>query len=298
MEYLLKTPDNQWICSTSVFWTGDCSTVSPRGALVEFLLNTVSSSVPWFYMPRADGDVCQANVLAAIQKHGGTLDDIQAGRVWVGTLSQRFPVFENAEWNASRVIYMPQDDNIFQHGLTVFFERFQIPWDEKRPVVFWRGSCSADFKNGEFLRRDVVAALQNHPACDVKLVKNWHEGKEIPETFFADPKPIPYFLQHKYLLILDGNGLSSNHTWPFASGSVPVIVSNCRFWFESHLVPYKNYVPVRYDLSNLVEVIDWLVEHDAEAKAIAEGALELARMIFTPEFQHDYLRGRLQEQRN
>lgn len=292
MEYLLKTPDGRWLCSTGILWSGDCSTVKPSGALVGFLVDyfQLHPAPIWFYMPRADGDVEEKAVWETIERHGGTRDD----PVVVATLSQRFPVFsENINSSVRRVLYMPQDDGIFANGLMAFFDHVQIPWDTKRPKVFWRGSCSADFKKGEFLRRDTVAALLGHPAADVKLVKNWHEGKNIPESYFAEPQPIPHFIQHKYILILDGNGLSSNHTWVFGSGSVPVVVSNCRFWFESHLIPYKNYVPVRYDLSDLTTVLEWLIANDDEARAIAEGALTLSRTIFTPAFQRDYLRAEL-----
>jgi Glycosyl transferase family 90 len=300
-EFLLKTPapHQQWMCSTQVFWTGDCSTVRPQGALVQFLIDWFKAhpSPKWFYMPRADGDVSLKGALEALMSVGVKEEDanasIEGGQVLIGTLSQRFPIFKDPDLNRRCVVYMPQDDGIFAHGLMRFFEPFKslIPWDQKRPGVFWRGSCSADYKNGEFLRRDVVAMLCDHPACDVKLVRNWSEGKVIPNHYFGDPRPIPYFMGHKVILIIDGNGLSSNHSWPFASGSVPLIISNCRFWFEKELVPFKNHVPVKYDLSDLIEKIDWILSHDEEARAIAEGALALAQTVLTPEFQENYLRG-------
>jgi len=48
-------------------------------------------------------------------------------------------------------------------------------------------------------------------------------------------------------------------------------------------------VPIKYDLSDLKEKIDWLREHDADAKAIAENALAFSREVFSSEFQRRYI---------
>jgi hypothetical protein len=61
------------------------------------------------------------------------------------------------------------------------------------------------------------------------------------------------------------------------------------FWFKQYLEPMVNYVPIKYDLSDLAEKLEWLVAHDDEAKSIAQRALHLATTIFTPEFQKAYI---------
>merc|ERR1712003_403669 len=40
--------------------------------------------------------------------------------------------------------------------------------------------------------------------------------------------------------------------------------------------PYSHYIPLEYDLSDLIPKVEWLKAHDAEAKAIADRARELA----------------------
>jgi len=91
------------------------------------------------------------------------------------------------------------------------------------------------------------------------------------------------------VLIVDGNGISSAHTWCFGIGAVPFLVTNNIFWFSDLLVPFENYIPVRYDLDDLEEKIEWVLEHDTEAREIAERASEFAYRVFTPEYQSDYL---------
>lgn len=296
---LIKTPDHRWFCTTSVFWTGDLSNVVAKGSIVRFLVEHISMSAhppPWFCMPRSDGDLTETHIFNEIQPYGGTMEDVQTGRVLVATVAQRFPIFQRPDVQARCVLLMPQDDHLFETDVdTVLAPLRTIPWEQRVPRVFWRGACSADYKNNEFLRLAVVAALADHPACDVKLVRRWHEDKPIPESYFADPCPLVHFLSHRILLILDGNGISSSHTWVFGSGAVPLLISNCDFWFRPLLVPYEHYVPVQYDLSDLREKIDWVLAHDADAQRIAEGAMAFARAHLSAPSQQKYLRNRVIE---
>lgn len=71
----------------------------------------------------------------------------------------------------------------------------------------------------------------------------------------------------------------------FATGCVPFIISNARSWFTPFLIPYVNYIPINYDLSNLKEMIEWVINNDLEAQEIAKNALLFSKTIFTPEFQ-------------
>ena len=54
-----------------------------------------------------------------------------------------------------------------------------------------------------------------------------------------------------------------------------------------------HYVPISYDLSDLNEKLEWLVNNDAAAKQIAENAMEFARTVLSAEFQQNYLRNEL-----
>ena len=52
--------------------------------------------------------------------------------------------------------------------------------------------------------------------------------------------------------------------------------------FYSDLKPYEHYVPVRRDLSDLVEKIQWARENDDEARAIAERGARYAKEKLMP----------------
>jgi hypothetical protein len=60
-----------------------------------------------------------------------------------------------------------------------------------------------------------------------------------------------------------------------------------RQWYYDRIRPWEHFVPVRSDMSDLVEKIDWARSHDAEARAIAENGRAFARsMTFESETDH------------
>jgi hypothetical protein len=52
-------------------------------------------------------------------------------------------------------------------------------------------------------------------------------------------------------------------------------------WFWDELVPWEHYVPVRRDLSDLVDQARWVKEHPDEAARIGRSGQELARRLLT-----------------
>tara|TARA_B110000285_G_C14615769_1_gene376894 strand:- start:64 stop:231 length:168 start_codon:yes stop_codon:yes gene_type:complete len=53
------------------------------------------------------------------------------------------------------------------------------------------------------------------------------------------------------------------------SGSVALKVdSDFGQWFYGAIKPYKHYVPVKNDLSDLVEQVEWLKQNDDKAREI------------------------------
>jgi len=67
------------------------------------------------------------------------------------------------------------------------------------------------------------------------------------------------------------------------------MMSNAKCWFLEYLIPNVHYVPVKYDVSDLVEKIVWIQEHEDEARQIAQNAYEFAITTFSSDFQQNYL---------
>jgi hypothetical protein len=196
-------------------------------------------------------------------------------------------------FNEKNILLVPFDDSTFKYGLTALFNKFNLPaWEKRAPNVFWRGGSSG-YDKPSTIRMKVVSKLFNNKHSDVKLTKwgNWESEHTIPEEHFGDRCGIIKHFSFKYLLIVDGACIASNHQWVFGSGSVPIMITHPgnNWWFKKYLVPMKHYVPISYDLSDLEEKIEWLAQNDNKAKEIADNAVELSREIFSPEFQRNYI---------
>lgn len=192
----------------------------------------------------------------------------------------------------SNLLYLPLDDETFEVGLAQVLRSIPSPaWEDRLPLAFWRGGASGLERPA--LRVRVAQELDGYPHADVRITPwgNWESEHAIPPHLLAPRCDLATHFRYKYIFILDGNCIASNHQWAFGSGAVPIMITHPenRYWFQSYLKPKVNYVPVKYDLSDLKETLTWLRENDAQARAIAEAALALSKEIFSPEFQRAYI---------
>ena len=74
-----------------------------------------------------------------------------------------------------------------------------------------------------------------------------------------------------------------------SAASIPFLISNGKCWFSNLIVPYQHYIPVNYDLSNLIEQIECVKNNDEQAKMIANNAYEFSSQYFSPEYQKQYI---------
>jgi len=287
MSYIIRHPngimENHMKCIC--FWYGIFSTVYPNGPLVNHLLNFLNSFPEkkiTFFMPQSDGDIME-NEFENIWKDPDSI-------VIIGSVAQRFYSLDS-KYN---YILLPQDDGIFEHGLRNYLYSEKLPkWEDREGKLFWRGSGS---RRSGFLRKEVVLKLAQNPNTDVKFIRNWiYDEDAIPEECIGENVNYLDFAKYKMVLIVDGNGISSSHSWCFGIGCVPFMITNNDFWFKPLLIPFGNYIPIKYDLSDLEEKIEWVLEHDLEAREIGERASEFAYRIFTPEFQKEYICKRISE---
>jgi hypothetical protein len=246
-------------------------------------------------IPCTDGNLNRGHLAAYIERSK------REGQILIlGTLGQSF------EEEDIHYLYLPLDDHFFDHGLVDFLAKAQEkPWMNRIGKAVWRGGCSGGCTPGpgelpleprETARvRTVAALIEENEIADVKLCWWWSENKGIPTEYFGSRMEPDEMMNYKIHLIIDGNVIASSHMWAFASGAVPLLISNARCWFSDFIVPYVNYIPVAYDLSDLPEKILWVLEHPDEGEEIANRAMGLAYLLFSPEFQREYLSNRIRE---
>ena len=83
--------------------------------------------------------------------------------------------------------------------------------------------------------------------------------------------------QYRWILDIDGNVNSWGLLWKLLSGSCVVRVSSARGqWFHHRLQPGRHLVPIRADLADLEQQLDWCFANPAACEAIAAAGQLLA----------------------
>ena len=88
-------------------------------------------------------------------------------------------------------------------------------------------------------------------------------------------------MKYKYILTMGGtSGTSFSILWKLASSSVVLYVkSEFMDWYDPFLVPWKHYVPIASDLSDLKKKFRMLELHPKLALNIIKNANEIAELI-------------------
>jgi hypothetical protein len=274
-----------------VLWDGLFSRVSSNGAIVKYIQSCLPKNTV-FVIPPSDGNITRDKD----NKHYSDTDwdtVIQPYLDYAKGKNKKFMisvVCQKTEEGGIRYVYLPQDDTIFEHGITTLLPKNKLPaWENRSSELCWRGGCSG-IGGGKSLRVQFVETIYRYNrSTNVRLSTWWSEGKNIPAEYFADRIHYSEFFNYKIFFIVDGNGISSSHMYGFASGAVPFLISNSICWFSHLITPYVHYIPVNYDLSNLIEQIEWVNNNDDKAKQIADNAYQFAETHFSSEYQKQYI---------
>ena len=255
---------------SNVLWWGTHSGAACGGSIESFVRRTLEdlSQKVCLWMNQSDG----LDTMQSLKEARDSLCGF-GGIPVIATLSTRLP----PDVPTPEVVICPLDDVFFSQGVVPDLNLTLPQWREREAVLFWRGR-----RCGERDRIIERLATSSHADVGFSDVKGWAGHEE--------------FLRRKFVAIVDGNVISSAHMWCFAIGAVPVLVTHPhnRYWFKSRLVPFVNYVPLRWDLEDFDEIMFWMLTHDRECEAIAAAALRLAQTFFTAEYQQDYLRTELE----
>lgn len=153
----------------------------------------------------------------------------------------------------------------------------KFPWEKKREFALWRGSLTNP------IRRKLCQLSKEYPEyLDAKFndEANPQVKKELmQEGLFGDRVTWEEFLGCKYLPLMDGVVCAAPaFQWRLLSNSVILKPdSNEVQWFYRDLKPYVHYIPVKSDLSNFIEKLDWAKEHDSACKEMASRASQFAK---------------------
>lgn len=111
--------------------------------------------------------------------------------------------------------------------------------------IIWRGSTTG----GKYfsLRNDVVNYLKYNINCDVNFTNK------------INRLSINEMSKYKAILLIDGKAHPSSIDWIYISGSLPIRISCWNTCLDDILIPWQDYIPVKTDLSDLDEVINFVL---------------------------------------
>lgn len=185
-------------------------------------------------------------------------------------------------------------------------------WDKKIEKIFWRGATTGNMYNLEnyhkLYRLTLVMLSRSFPdLIDAKFVdyanfSNNQSGIHLYNILirlFDNPGKLAEteHLKHKYLISIDGNTAAWLRVpWILLSNSI-LLKPKTAFtqMFYDALEPYINYIPLKKDLSDIFEKLEWLKTNDDKAEIISNNATALSQKALMPNDFDNYIATTLNE---
>lgn len=202
---------------------------------------------------------------------------------------------------------------------------FELEWDKKRTCAVFRGASTGcgvthelEVNTFTFNPRLFVAKLSAEHAKEcresglpIRLDAGITEWNTRPRKIRKEPylrtveveqlgidlvsglSPVEQS-RYKYVLNIDGHVSAFRLSLELGMGSVVLLqehtqgTTNYRMWFHRSLIPYVHYVPVRKDLSDVLEKIEWCIQNDDQCRQIAQNALDFYREFLSRKGVFDY----------
>ncbi|KAJ7254365.1 glycosyl transferase family 90-domain-containing protein [Mycena haematopus] len=176
-----------------------------------------------------------------------------------------------------------------------------IAWSAKKPQLYWRGASNGGHIIGENYRsfprfRLIDLGREHSQLMDVKITnfaedhcrEDCNRNRIIIEYNIGRRVSQKEALEYKYLLDIDGNTFSGRFLTLLKSGSLVFKSTVFEEYFNDWIRPYEHYIPVRPDLSDLVEKVEWAISHEGEARRIQETGKVFTERVLTDEQNNCY----------
>ncbi|XP_036153239.1 protein O-glucosyltransferase 2 isoform X2 [Myotis myotis] len=148
------------------------------------------------------------------------------------------------------------------------------PWESKNSTAVWRG------RDSRKERLELVKLSRKHPELIDAAFTNFFFFKHDESLYGPIVKHISFFdfFKHKYQINIDGTVAA--YRLPYLLVGDSVVLKQDSIYYEhfyNELQPWRHYIPVKSNLSDLLEKLNWAKDHDEEAKKIAKTGQEFAR---------------------
>jgi beta-1,4-galactosyltransferase 1 len=181
-------------------------------------------------------------------------------------------------------------------------------WNSKKSIAVFRGKgtgCSVSLSNPRIKLSQISYDWNNDNdkknLIDVKLsslvtsrikaynkligMTDYRKFKHLEGKFMTTEEQ----LQYKYVFNIEGNSQAYRFSSQFYKGLVITVKSKYKMWFEKLIKPNKHFIEVENDYSNLYETIQYLKNHDDEAKQIYKNGIKFANKYTSKKILCEYM---------
>lgn len=153
-------------------------------------------------------------------------------------------------------------------------------WTEKEEKCFWQGRDSSPE------RLQLISIARKHPELINASLTNFFFYKNEEHKYGPKAKHVSFFkfFDYKYQLNLDGTVAA--YRFPFLLVGDSVVFKQDSPYYEhfySDLTPWVHYVPIKADLSNLVELLKWAKSNDDKVREISKAGRAYAENNLLPQ---------------
>ncbi|MDP3371414.1 MAG: glycosyl transferase family 90 [Candidatus Paracaedibacteraceae bacterium] len=219
------------------------------------------------------------------------------------------PVFvfaKDLEQNTSAIRLLIVDSFTLKSWTNIYKDlkkcKKSLPWEKKKSKLFWRGKTTDAADIEEFRLNSPRANLtkltkENPVRYDARLTKILSTEPLLlakVKKQCGDVVPFASIKDHlgfKYQITLDGlTATFPGYLWRMASGCVNIKQDSTDVqWFYELFQPNVHYVPVKRDLSNIDDIVQYAQAHDADMKTMAMRAHIVVEQELTPSKVFGYL---------
>ncbi|KAG5883161.1 hypothetical protein JTB14_033411 [Gonioctena quinquepunctata] len=140
------------------------------------------------------------------------------------------------------------------------------PYKNRIPKLFWRGRDSNKY------RLELIKLSRKHPDLFNASLTNFFFYRDKEEEYGPKTEHVSLFsfFDYKYQLGLDGTVAPYRMPYLLGGGSLVFKPESEYFeYFYKDLEPNFHYIPVKHDLTDLIEKIQWAIDNDDKASEMA-----------------------------
>jgi hypothetical protein len=167
------------------------------------------------------------------------------------------------------------------------FDKLNTNWNSKKNICIFRGSATGcgitidtnvrlkaaqlSFENPDILDAGITnwnAKMKKYKSHPIKIINTQLFPFELKNEINNIEKS-----NYKYILNLDGHVSAFRLSFELTMNSVILLAkSDYKMWYSDFLKEYEHYIPIKSDLSNLIEQLKWCIKNDNQCKKIAKNA--------------------------